>query len=223
MPDGACSASIEEDAEDRDNFIGEHFLIDEADSDEDSECDNEGRRRMLEAGFEPCPHRDPRHAQRGSLLDTHTYQQARAPLSLPSRASCASSAIATANSSSHRATSTVGVRFFPSSSSVSAAPPCRLFRRPRLQAHALLPTAHLAMLLPRRRCLFSYAAAPAPIRASPSSFSRRTTCESRRHAFTFLGVLSKWWLLPPRCARAAAARARRVITGVPTANHAVPP
>ena len=49
--------------------------------------------------------RSPRHAQRGSLLDTHTYQQVRAPLSLPSRASCASSAIATANSSSHRATS----------------------------------------------------------------------------------------------------------------------
>ena len=46
--------------------------------------------------------------------DTHTYQQARAPLSLPSRASCASSAIATANSPSHRATSesTVGVRYF---------------------------------------------------------------------------------------------------------------
>ena len=153
--------------------------------------------------------RSPRYAQRGSLLDTHTYQQVRAPLSLPSRASCASSAIATANSSSHRATSTVGVRFFPSPSSVSAAPPCRLFRRPRLQAHALLPTAHLAMLLPRRRCLFSYAAAPAPIRASPSSFSRRTTCESRRRAFTFLDVLSKWWLLPPHCARAAAVRARR--------------
>ena len=171
--------------------------------------------------------RSPRYAQRGSLLDTHTNQQVRAPLSLPSRASCASSAIATANSSSHRATSesTVGVRFPPSSSSssVSAAPPCRLFRRPRLQAHALLPTAHPAMLLPRRRCLFSYAAAPAPIRASPSSFSRRTTCESRRRAFTFLDVVSKWWLRPLRCARAAAARARRVITGVPTANHAVPP
>ena len=58
--------------------------------------------------------RSPRYAQRGSLLDTHTYQQVRAPLSLPSRASCASSAIATANSSSHRATSesTVGVRYF---------------------------------------------------------------------------------------------------------------
>ena len=57
--------------------------------------------------------RSPRYAQRGSLLDTHTYQQVRAPLSLPSRASCASSAIATANSPSHRATSesTVGVRY----------------------------------------------------------------------------------------------------------------
>ena len=58
--------------------------------------------------------RSPRYAQRGSLLDTHTNQQVRAPLSLPSRASCVSSAIATANSSSHRATSesTVGVRYF---------------------------------------------------------------------------------------------------------------
>ena len=57
--------------------------------------------------------RSPRYAQRGSLLDTHTNQQVRAPLSLPSRASCASSAIATANSPSHRATSesTVGVRY----------------------------------------------------------------------------------------------------------------
>ena len=49
--------------------------------------------------------------------------------------------------------------------SVSAAPPCRLFRRPRLQAHALLPLAQPAMMLPRRRCLFSYAAALAPSRA----------------------------------------------------------
>ena len=58
MPDGAFSASSEEDIEDRDNFIGEHSLIEEADSDEDSECDDEERRRMFEAGFEPCPHRE---------------------------------------------------------------------------------------------------------------------------------------------------------------------
>ena len=53
MPDGVFSSSSGEDTEDRDNFIGEHSLIDEYDSDEDSECDDEERRRMLEAGFEP--------------------------------------------------------------------------------------------------------------------------------------------------------------------------
>jgi len=66
MPDGEFSVSDEEDIEDRGN------LIDEIDSDDDSEGDDEERRQMLEAGFEPCPHREGHvAADDGGSTDRH--------------------------------------------------------------------------------------------------------------------------------------------------------
>ena len=66
MPDGEFSVSDKEDTEDREMFI------DEIDSDDDSECDDEERRRMLEAGFEPCLHREGLIAtDDGGSIDRH--------------------------------------------------------------------------------------------------------------------------------------------------------
>jgi hypothetical protein len=58
MPDGEFSLGSEEDVEDRDNFINEHSSIEDVDDDDASESADDERRRMLEAGVEPCPHRE---------------------------------------------------------------------------------------------------------------------------------------------------------------------
>ena len=69
IPDGEFSVSDEGDIEDRGNFI------DEIDSDDDSEGDDEERRQMLEAGFEPCPHREGYvAADDGGSTDRHCAQ-----------------------------------------------------------------------------------------------------------------------------------------------------
>ena len=66
MPDSEFSVSDEEDIEDRGN------CIDEIESDDDSEGDDEERREMLEAGFQPCPHREGHvAADDGGSIDRH--------------------------------------------------------------------------------------------------------------------------------------------------------